>query len=218
MAKKTLKNSGGFTLLEAVLTIGMLGVVITVLGSYLKNGAHAWNMGAAKMQLTGEGRIAIETLAKFVQNAQAATITVTRLNNSQPAGSYISGKLAETVYLRVNSTSCGFASGGSNLVGTAGGDFAVYQNGRYLVATVPYVPSGTSLADPTNASFGYRSITLTANLEALMISFEDTNTSKTVSTGVKLAKRVYPDLPDVKILLKKPIVIKHQHASGYYGN
>jgi type II secretory pathway pseudopilin PulG len=218
MGKTLLRSKKGFTLIEAVITIGMLGVVITVLGNYILNGAYAWNMGAAKMQIAGEGRIAIEALAKFIQNAQAATITISRFNDSQPADSYISGKLAETIYLNVNTGACGFASGGSNMVGTAGGDFAIYQNGRYLVLSVPKLASGTNFSDPTNAVVTYNNVTLTANLESLMLTFEDSKLGKSISTGVKLSKRVYPTRPEVRMLLKKPVVIKHYHTSGYYGN
>lgn len=201
--------------MEAMLTIAMLGVTIGIIGNLIKNGAYAWNMGAAKMQIAAEGRVAIEALAKFIQNAQSATITISRFNTSQPSNSLISGKLAETIYLSVGSTACGFASGGSSLVGSAGGDFTIYQNGRFLVASVPYA---TDPANPGSSTIAYRTITMSANIEALMITFEDAKLGKTISAAVKLSRRVFPTEPPVRMLLKKPVVIKHHHASGFYGN
>ncbi|HDQ25794.1 MAG TPA: type II secretion system protein [bacterium] len=213
-----LNSRRGFSLLEAVVVIGIMGIVISGLGYLLQNGFYMWNFGSARMAVNSEARIAIEALHKFVQNAQSSTIRISRKDASQPANSFIAGKLAETIYLKTTGGTCGFAGGGSNMVGTAGAEFQIFQDGKHLVAYVPVPPAPGAYSSPSTITVSYNAVTITSNLEAFTVSFTDTTNDKIISVGVRLSKRVYHDRPPISIMLKKAVVLKHHHTSGFYGN
>ncbi len=217
MRKNICKKQKAFTLIEALITIGIMGILISGLGYMLSDGYYMWTYGTSKLALTGEARIIVGALHKFIQNAQASTVRISRKDSNQPANSYISGKLMETIYLKTTGETCGFLAGGANMIGTAGGDFEVYQKFKTLFVTVPQA-SSDAFSNPSESAITYKSITLTTNLENLSISFADTKTDKMISFCVKLSKRIYRDRPPVSVMLKKNVTIKHFHTSGYYGN
>lgn len=217
MNKNIIKKKMAFTLIEALITIGIMGVLISGLGFMLRDGYYMWTYGNTKLALMGEARIIVGALHKFVQNAQASTVRISRKDSNQPANSYISGKLMETIYLKTSGETCGFLAGGANMIGTAGGDFDVFQVSRTLFVTVPEA-SPTAFSSPSESAITYKSITLTTNLENFAVSFADTKTDKMIVFCIKLSKRIYKDRPPVSVMLKKNVIIKHFHTSGYYGN
>ena len=217
MKKINFKKKKAFTLIEALITVAITGVLISGLGYMLRDGYYMWTYGSARLALTGEARIIIGAIHKFVQNAQASTIIISRKDSNQPANSYIAGKLMETIYLKTSGETCGFFAGGANMIGTAGGNFEIYQKDRTLFAIVPSA-SQDAFLNPSESQITYKTITLTTNIENFYVAFSDTKSDKMMNVCIKLSKKIYNNKPPIYVMLKKNIVLRHYHTSGYYGN
>ncbi|PKL91346.1 MAG: hypothetical protein CVV21_09030 [Candidatus Goldiibacteriota bacterium HGW-Goldbacteria-1] len=217
--KRFKKHTGGFTLIEALIVIAIMGIVTSGLGQMLNTAIYAWNFGSANIAVNMEGRNAVTALTKFMQYAQAPTIKISRINTNQPANSYVSGKLAETVYVTTSSPgSCGFTTSASDMVGGAGAEVEMFQYGRKLYARVPKLAAGSSISNPSTINYTYTYMTVTSNLDSFMVTFNDSKKEKSVSVAVRLSKMVYKNRPPIRVLLKQQIVLKHSTSAGFYGN
>ena len=217
--KRKFVRSGGFTLMEAMIVIAIMGIVTTGLGQMLNTAIYAWNFGSANIAVNMEGRNAVTALTKFMQYAQSPTIKISRIDTNQPANSYVSGKLAETVYVTTSSPgSCGFTTSATDMVGGAGAEVEMFQYGRKLFARIPTLASGSSISSPSTINYTYKYMTVTSNLDSFMVTFNDSKKEKSVSVAVRLSKMVYKNRPPIRVLLKQQVVLKHSTSAGFYGN
>ncbi len=204
--------------MEAMMTIAILGIVVAGIGQILKNGLYQWRVGSARMALHTEARTAMDALTKFVHNAQGASISISRLNSSQPAYSYISAKLAETAFIATNSPGgCSFTTGMTTL-GSSGAEVEIYQDGRYLVARSFTRPAAPAYSSPSSIQFTYSYVTLSANLESLMIVYDSALEDSTIHIGARFKRYINDMIPPATMFLKKSLVIKRHHAAGYYAD
>jgi prepilin-type N-terminal cleavage/methylation domain-containing protein len=213
-----LSRSKGFTLLEAMLVVAILGVMSVGLGSILKSSWETWASTTGRMKLTQESRLAIISITKLVQNSQSSSLKITRLNSNQPANSYIAGKIMETVYINAATAGgCGFSATGSEVVGSSGEDYAIYQDGRYLIGKYPVPPSNPDFSNPSTITFTYRYVTLSASVDQFMVAFDEAASEKSISAALRLSTRISSGKV-TRLMLKQRVIVKHQYTSGYYGN
>lgn len=204
--------------MEAMMTIAILGVVVAGVGQLLKNGLYQWRVGSARMALHAEARMTMDALTKFVHNAQGASISISRYNTSQPAYSYISGKLTETAFIASNSPgACAFTTGMTTL-GSSGEEVEIYQSGKYLVARVFDRPAAPNYGDPDSIQFSYRYVTLSANLESFMVVYDSALEDSTIHVAARFKKFTSANIPPATMFLKKSLVIKRHHSAGYYAD
>lgn len=75
------QRAGGFTLLEMVTVIVLLGIVAAVIAPFIANSVRAWQAGEARAELVAKGRLALARLAREVRLAVPNSLVV--LNGGQ---------------------------------------------------------------------------------------------------------------------------------------
>lgn len=63
------RRTRGFTLVEMITVIVLLGVIAVVLAPFIANAMQAWHDGKARAELVAHGRLALERLAREVRQA-----------------------------------------------------------------------------------------------------------------------------------------------------
>ncbi|MFP4466022.1 MAG: PilW family protein [Candidatus Goldiibacteriota bacterium] len=221
MFKSRLKKNRGFTLIELMITISIMGIFSLGVMNLFRDGLVMWNLGSARIALAAESKISMLLITKFIHNCQGASLRTSRFNDSQPANSYISADLLETIFVTTTESNCGCGTGSDTLtVGQPNTPVQIFQKGKYLLAVSPYLLEGTDLrdADEVKANTRYQTVTLTANLESIMFNFEDSEDSKTLIVGARFSKKPLANREPVTVFLKKTIAVKHFHSAGYYYN
>lgn len=213
-----LRKTKGFTLIEAMIVVAMMGVMAVGLSSLMKNTYDTWITTTNRMKLQSEARLIMILFTKLVQNSQDTTIKISRLDTNQPANSYIGGRVMETVYVTTSTPGgCGFSTSGTEVIGGSGDDFAIYQNGRYIIGKYPSLPAGANIENPGALTFTYKYVTLSASAEQFQVAFEDSSAEKAISAVVRLsAKTAYNKATD--LMLKQKVIVKHHYSSGFYGD
>ncbi len=217
----TLRKKRGFTLIEAMISVAILGIVSVGLNKLYMNSVYMWNYGSARLALTGEARIAMTAIKKMIQNSQGASLTISRFDANQPANSYLTAVLAETMFITTTQAKCGCSSQTTQtLAGATGAPVEMYQYGTYLRSVFPYVKPGTDLTDNTavQANTVYQTVTLSANVENVMFAFLDSTKGTAVSTAIRLSKVVWANRPPIVVYLKESITVKRMHSAGFYHN
>ncbi|SRR5579884_2275308 len=69
----TVQSQGGFTLIELVLTLVLIGIVAGMASVLLRQGLNAYISEDARANLTGDGQLAIERMAREVRMARSRT-------------------------------------------------------------------------------------------------------------------------------------------------
>lgn len=218
---KTLKKRRGFTLIEALISVAILGIVSVGINRLFMNSVYMWNYGMARLALTGEARMSMMAIKKMIQNSQGASLAISRFNTNQPANSYLSAVLAETMFISTTQQRCGCAATSDpTTVGATGAPVELYQYGAHLRTVFPAVKPGTDLGDnaAVEANTYYKTMTLSANVESVIFAFMDSNKGTSVSTAIKLSKRVMNNKPPIVIYLKENVAVKRMHSAGYYHN
>ncbi len=70
------KNSRGFTLVEMITVIVLLGIIAGILTPFILNAMQAYLASKARAQLVGKGRLVMERLSREVRQAVPNSITV----------------------------------------------------------------------------------------------------------------------------------------------
>lgn len=75
------KNQKGVTIVEAMMTVGLIGFVMALVASLAYVGVTAWKRQYARLQLERDAQAAIYVLAKNLRQARSGTITISKYNN-----------------------------------------------------------------------------------------------------------------------------------------
>ncbi len=215
--RKLYGSKKGFTLIEIMASFAVLAIIGVTATKMYVNGINMWNSGMAQLQIQGEARLAMMSVAKFVHLAQGSTIKITRYSTSQPANSCIKAKLAETAYFTSDQPGpqcgCTDSTVTNAMAGDAGHDFMFMQvnNNLFYAAPDPITTTSDQVAT-------YARVKLADNLDYINFAFDDSAEGTTVLVGARFSKRVYPGKPPVSIFLKKAVTIKHFHSAGFYEN
>jgi len=213
-----LRRNKGFTFIEIMFAMAIMGFMTVGILKMFTGGVSMWNTARDNLRLSTEAKIAMAALTKFVQNVNGSSVCISRFDSTEPANSYISGALTDTVFITSTTSVC--CGGGSDYytVGSSGDPVQIFQKDHYLVAIRPVPIPGASITDPNIAHTRPQSITITSNLDSLQMTFDDSTEGTTVIIGLKLSRLVYKNKPPLSIFLKKTVVIKHEYSTGYYGN
>lgn len=216
-----MRKRKGFTLLEAMISIGLLSLISVGLYNLIRNGFYMWNMGTAKIALNAEARLTMSSLKKIIQECQGATVNISRFNSTNPANSYLSAVVTESAFITTTMQRCGCGSTTDTVVvGGTGAPVEIYQYNNYLRVVYPFLAPGTDMTDgaEVEANTHYRTLTVSANVESLMFAFLDSKKGSAISVGVRLSKKAWGTRPPVTVFLKEVIMIKRMHSAGYYHN
>ncbi len=216
-----IKKKKGFTLLELMLSVAILSIVGVGLLGLFRDGLMMWNMGTARLSLTAEARVAMMAVRKMIQQCQGATISISRFNSSQPANSYISAVLMESVFIETVQTRCGCGGATDPItVGATGAPVELFQKGTNLLSVFPVVAPGTDWTDKAEvtANTTYKTLTISANVESIMFSFLDSKKGNVVVVGARFSKKAWQNRPPVSVYIKESVIVKHMHSAGYYYN
>lgn len=220
---KILKKKIGWTLLELMLVSALLSVIGYGTLKIFMDGVKIWHNSSTRLALYSEARLSMLLLTKFVQNCQGSTIRISRFNNSQPALSYISGILTEPLYVK---TTTGYCCGSGSDVITVGSTnnpnknhTRVYQQDNKLIFAYPYLVPGTDIRDKdeVEANTYYKYITVSTNLESLIITFDDSKRDKIIYISARFVKPGFHN-ELIRVNLKQAVAVKRMHSSGYYAN
>ncbi len=220
---KILKNKIGWTLLELLMTSLLLGALGYGTLKIFTDGLKIWHNSSARLALYSEARLTMLLLTKFVQNCQGSTIRISRFNNNQPAQSFISGILVEPLYVKTTTGYCCGSGSDTITVGSANNPnknhTRIYQQDNKLIVAYPYLVPGTDIRDKNavEANTYYKYITLSTNLESLIITYDDSKRDKIILVSARFVKTGFQNQLQ-RVNLKQAIAVKRMHSSGYYAN
>jgi len=121
MVKKR-RNAAGYTLTEAMLVVGILGVVIGTGAQIMIQAQRYFILTKTRMDLQREARAAMYVITRELRQAQTSTITIDQAANTQPFYSRIS-------FLKTqDSTLLQFYQIGNNLVQKKGNNIKTITN------------------------------------------------------------------------------------------
>ena len=82
-------KKNGFSLLEAMITLAIVGTLISVGAGITIEANRYFMLSNAKVQLQEEGRSILYVITRNLRQAQSSTITLSRYSSSQPYYSQI---------------------------------------------------------------------------------------------------------------------------------
>jgi len=213
----------GTTLIEAMIVLGLIGIVTVGMYNMYKQAVYMWNYGTSRMALSNESRVTMETLTRFIQAANGASMKISRYDTNQPVNSYIAAKLNETVYATsTQAKCCGGSSSSAMTVGSTNDYVSIYLYGHVLFLSSPYLKPGTDLTNPTSVAqnTAYQYVTLSTHVDSLMFAFENSTANLVVDIAARFSTFPLAGIQNnpVKIYAKKKVVIKHQGSAGFYAN
>ena len=85
----TTRPKAGFTLIEAMLTVAIVGIVISLSATLMIQGNRYFQLTKARADLQKEARGIMYVITREVRQAQSNTIVISRSSNSQPYYSQI---------------------------------------------------------------------------------------------------------------------------------
>jgi prepilin-type N-terminal cleavage/methylation domain-containing protein len=214
---RNLASKKGFTLIEIMLTLAIIGILAGVATKMFRNGTDMWNAGMAQIQVQSEARLSMMSITKFIHLCQGGTIKISRFDVNQPVDSALRAKLAETAYVTEDQpkTRCGCTDDtvSNAMGGDAGQDFRFYQQGDYLIYAYP-VPVTAASTDVVP----FNTVKLATDLDFINFAFDDSTDGSTVVVTARFSKTFYANRNPSTMLLKRSVVIKHYHGAGFYAN
>ncbi len=216
--KKNLKSNKGFTLIEAIIVVGIIGIVSAGVYKLAADGIKMWKYSLARFDLLMESRQTMDFISKWIQSCRGISIEITRVDNTQPVNSSFFSILGEPVY---------YASG--PMTNPGGGRwwrwwrprlnpsyqtlynentaFSIYQIGNKLFLEIKLPKS-----EDTDT------LLLSDNISSIMFTFDNSQEGTTVLVGAKFSKRVFndPETKPISFFLQKTIIVKHLYSEGHY--
>jgi general secretion pathway protein J len=128
-ARGSRREQTGFTLLELLVAITLMGLVLVLLYSGLRLGLNGWDSGEARAEATNRLRLAEE----FLRRQLAQSMTVRRINDRQEPVVVFTGEASRIEFVAPMLAQLG--QGGLYRVRIEGGD------GRLWIRWRPYLPA-----------------------------------------------------------------------------
>lgn len=213
-----LHGKKGFTLIEIMFGLAIVGFLTIAVTKMYNNGIKAWTFGKDSLKISTEAKITMATLTKFVHNVNGGSIKISRENTNQPSNSYIEGQVVDTIFVTSTQNVCCGSGSDYITVGATVDPVKIFQHDNYLLVMYPVAIPGANITDPDVAHSTYKCMTLTANLDSLMFTYSNTKEANHIMMSVRLKKLIRANEPPVIIFLNKQAVIKHMQSAGYYGN
>jgi prepilin-type N-terminal cleavage/methylation domain-containing protein len=83
------RSQSGFTLIEAMLAVAILGVIMVVVDKLILGGLMAWAYSKSSFSAQNDVRITREQITKQLHEASASSVVISRTGTAQPEGSMI---------------------------------------------------------------------------------------------------------------------------------
>lgn len=204
--KTILKSKKGWTMIELALAAAITSIATLAVLQMFQNGIIIWNNGLAKLSLIAEANYTMSVLTRFIQDCQGSTIQISRLDNTEPVNSYISGILGEPLFIEAGSgggNGCGRGGWRQNaytMTGSSGNPMQVYQQQNKLIVV-------DSL---------YNTSTISTHIDSLMFTYDNSLVGTTIIVGARFLEVPFPNKPPVQVFMQKTIVLKHLTSVGFY--
>ena len=165
----TMRPKAGFTLMEAMLSVAIVGIVSGLGATLLLQANRYFVLGKARADLQKEARGIMYIMTRELRQAQNSTILISRASNSQP------------YYSRINFTK------------QQGTVVTLYQNGNLLcLATKASAFTLTQGGQPVcRTSGGGVATTLTKNLRYLAFTFPRSDDMTILSVSMTIQTSIY---------------------------
>lgn len=76
---------GGYTLMELMLTVAILGVVFTIAAPLMLQSTNFWRLTSARYAIQRDVRTSIDMINRFTRQAQAGTVVIDNAAGQPPA-------------------------------------------------------------------------------------------------------------------------------------
>ncbi len=84
-----MNNKRGFTLIELMIVIAIVGVVSVITTNYMVNITRFFRISQARIEIQRDARRCIDLINRNARQSSASTVIVSRFNSSQPPWSMI---------------------------------------------------------------------------------------------------------------------------------
>ncbi len=78
-------GQGGFTLIEAMIVVGIMGIIAAVVSQLLMGGMKSWFFNSGHLASQRQVRVARDMMNRFARQASASSVLLDRYNSSQPS-------------------------------------------------------------------------------------------------------------------------------------
>lgn len=93
-----IQNQKGITLTELLISVAILGILISIAGTFLLGGIRFFRLSTAKGEIQRDARTCIDLINRNLRQAKASTVTINRFNNAMPPCSAILFADANSIY------------------------------------------------------------------------------------------------------------------------
>ena len=83
------KKSKGVTLTELMIAVAIMGILVSIVGTFLVNGLKFYRLTRAKGEIQRDARTNVDLINKSLRQGRASTITISRYDNTHPPCSKI---------------------------------------------------------------------------------------------------------------------------------
>ena len=127
----TRRSCAGFTLVEAMLTVAIVGILATVGARLLIQANRYYMMTKTRVELQREARAIMYVVSRSLHQAQSNTISIDRASATQPFYSRVT-------FTKIQGDTLAFQQSGRDFQQVAGGKTSTLsKNVRYLAFTFP---------------------------------------------------------------------------------
>ena len=79
------KTRRGYTLMETMMTVAILGIVITTSAPLMYQATNFWKLTSARYAIQRDVRTSIDMINRFTRQAQSATVVIARIIATRPS-------------------------------------------------------------------------------------------------------------------------------------
>jgi len=132
------KSQRGFTLIETMITLAILGVVATMGPSLIVQFVRFYQLHEAKISIQRDARACLDLINRFLRQAQSSTVVVDQAPNQPP--------LSRITFTTVQGQTMSFYQSGTILYQVAQSTTAISQNLHYIAFTYPRTDDPTIIS------------------------------------------------------------------------
>ena len=125
-----LKSAKGYTLVEAMMTVAIVGILTAVAAPLLIQMTNFWRQTTARNNIERDVRVSLDTFNRFARQAQSGTVTIDRGSNQPPA--------SRITFTSIQGQTVSFYQTGNKLYMQLGGNVSLLSsNIAYIAFTYP---------------------------------------------------------------------------------
>jgi len=128
----------GFTLTELMMVIAILGIVVMGGPKLIVNMVRFYQLHSAKMEIQRDARASLDTINRYLRQAQAASVTIDQVSGKPP--------YSRITFATVEGQGMSFYQKGSDLYQVAQSTNVISSNLRYIGFTYPRTDDPTIIS------------------------------------------------------------------------